>query len=98
VARSEAHVTPSVLRWARESIGYGREESAKRIGTTPERLGLAEAGEGFLTLRQAEKAADVYEQPLALLFSPEPPTDPEQEAQLRQLPDAPPPLGRPKWC
>jgi Zn-dependent peptidase ImmA (M78 family) len=91
VARTEAHVTPAVLRWARVSIGYDLEQASKKIGTTVGRLAQAEAGEAYLTLRQAEKAADAFQQPLALLFSPEPPTEAPQEAQLRQLPDAPPP-------
>jgi Zn-dependent peptidase ImmA (M78 family) len=91
VARLEAYVTPAVLRWARESIGYGLEDAAKKVGTTPSKLEQAEVGEAYLTLRQAEKAADAYQQPLALLFSPEPPPEPPQEAQFRQLRDAPPP-------
>jgi len=47
----------------------------------------------LLTLRQAEKAADAYERPLAALFLPEPPREIPQEAQFRTLPDAP----RPPW-
>jgi len=96
VARTEAHLTPAVLRWARESIGYDLENAAKKIGTTIDKLAQAEVGAAYLTLRQAEKAADVYQQPLALLFSPEPPVEPPQEAQFRQLPDAPTPPWPPE--
>lgn len=96
MARTEAHVTPAVLRWARESIGYDVEGAAKKIGTTADKLSRAELGSAYLTLRQAEKAADTYHQPLALLFSPEPPVEQPQEAQLRQLPDAPPPPWPPE--
>jgi Zn-dependent peptidase ImmA (M78 family) len=88
---TEAHVTPVVLRWARESIGYTLEEAAARINVKPEKLEAAEAGEALLTLRQAERAADVYERPLAALFMPEPPDEEPQEAQFRRLPGAPAP-------
>jgi Zn-dependent peptidase ImmA (M78 family) len=54
-------------------------------------LDMAEQGVDYLTLRQAEKAADVYERPLAALFLPEPPREPPQEAQFRRLPGAPAP-------
>lgn len=96
MARTEAHLTPEVLLWARESIGYDLEEAARKIGTTAGKLHQAEVGEAYLTLRQAEKAADTYQQPLALLFSPQVPSEPAQEAQLRQLPDAPPPPWPPE--
>jgi Zn-dependent peptidase ImmA (M78 family)/transcriptional regulator with XRE-family HTH domain len=94
--RTLAHVTPQVLRWARESIGYEVDEAARRIGVTPEKLEGAEAGDLMLTLRQAEKAADVYNRPLAALFLPEPPREEPQEAQFRRLPGAPAPPWPPE--
>lgn len=89
--RSTVEVTPSVLRWARESSGYDLEEAAKRIGANPEKLAAAEAGVVQLTLRQAENAADTYDRPLAVLFMDSPPPEEPQSAQFRQLPDAPAP-------
>jgi Zn-dependent peptidase ImmA (M78 family) len=86
-----AHVTPSALQWARESIGFDLEEAAARIKVTPERLEQAESGEWRLTLRQAEAAARLYERPLAALFLPEPPREEPTEAQFRRLPGAPEP-------
>jgi Zn-dependent peptidase ImmA (M78 family) len=86
-----AHVTPEVLRWARESVGYDVGDAAARIKLKPEQLELAERGEKKLTLRQAERAADVYERPLAVFFLPEPPHEDPQEAQFRRLPGAPAP-------
>jgi Zn-dependent peptidase ImmA (M78 family)/transcriptional regulator with XRE-family HTH domain len=86
-----AHLEPSVLRWARESFGLSVEEAAARLKTKPERLERAERGEGTLTMRQAEKAAQVYERPLAALFAPEPPQEEPQDAQFRRLPGAPEP-------
>ena len=91
-----AHVTPEVLRWARQSIGYEVEDAAARIGVKPEKLEGAETGDLMLTLRQAEKAAAVYERPLAALFLPEPPREEPQEAQFRRLPGAPAPPWPPE--
>jgi Zn-dependent peptidase ImmA (M78 family)/DNA-binding XRE family transcriptional regulator len=86
-----AVVTPSALRWARESIGYGLEEAAQRIGVSAEKLAAAERGDDYLTLRQAEEAARRYERPLAALFVSEPPVEEPPEAQFRRLPGAPAP-------
>lgn len=86
-----AFVTPSALRWARESIGYELEEAAERIGVRPEKLAAAERGDAYLTLRQAEEAARRYERPLAALFVSEPPVEEPPEAQFRRLPGAPAP-------
>jgi Zn-dependent peptidase ImmA (M78 family) len=91
-----AHVTPDVLRWARESIGYPLEEAARRIGVRSEKLERAEQGEEVLTLRQAEKAAHVYDRPLAALFLPAPPVEEAQETQYRRLPGAPEPPWPPE--
>jgi len=35
----------AALRWTRESIGYGLEEAADRIGISAEKLAAAERGE-----------------------------------------------------
>jgi Zn-dependent peptidase ImmA (M78 family) len=90
-ASPPAYVKPEILRWARESIGYALEDAAGKIGVRTEKLALAEQGEQLLTIRQAEKAAHVYERPLAALFLPAPPPEEPQEAQFRRLPGAPDP-------
>jgi Zn-dependent peptidase ImmA (M78 family)/transcriptional regulator with XRE-family HTH domain len=91
MASPPAHLEPDVLRWARESFGLSLEDAAAKLGTKPERLGDAERGNANLTLRQAERAAKVYERPLALLFAPAPPEEEPQDAQFRRLPGAPEP-------
>lgn len=96
MASTRAYVTPEVLRWARESIGYEVGDAAARIGVKPEKLEGAESGDLMLTLRQAEKAAALYQRPLAALFLPEPPTEEPQEAQFRRLPGAPEPPWPPE--
>ena len=87
---------PEILRWARESIGYGLEDAAEKIGVRVNKLASAEQGEQFLTIRQAEKAAHVYERPLAALFLPAPPQEEAQDAQFRRLPGAPEPPWPPE--
>jgi Zn-dependent peptidase ImmA (M78 family) len=91
VSSTLAYVTPPVLRWARESIGYAVEDAAERIRVKPEKLQGAEKGDLYLTLRQAERAAEVYHRPLAVLFMVEPPVEEPNEAQFRRLRDAPEP-------
>jgi Zn-dependent peptidase ImmA (M78 family)/transcriptional regulator with XRE-family HTH domain len=86
-----AYVTPQVLRWARESLGLELEEAATLIKVPVERLTKAEAGEGHLTLRQAERAAKVYDRNLAMLFLANPPEEEPQDALFRRLPGAPAP-------
>lgn len=91
-----AYVTPAVLRWARESVGYPLETAAQKIGVRPEKLEAAEAGEANITLRQAEKAAKVYDRPLAALFLPQAPAEEPQEQQFRRLPGSPEPPWPPE--
>jgi Zn-dependent peptidase ImmA (M78 family)/transcriptional regulator with XRE-family HTH domain len=93
---TSAYLTPEVLRWARESLGYSIEAAAHRIGVRPEKLEAAEDGEEHITLRQAEKAAKVYDRPLAALFLPEPPVEEPQEQQFRRLPGSPEPPWPPE--
>jgi Zn-dependent peptidase ImmA (M78 family) len=87
---TRAHLTPAALQWARELVGFDVAEAAARVGVREERLREAERGEWQLTLRQAEAAARLYEQPLAALFLPTPPSVEPLEAQFRRLPGAPP--------
>ena len=88
-----AHIEPDVLRWARESAGYSVRQAADKIGVEKWYLELVEDGGELMTLRQAEKAADAYERPLAALFLPNAPEEEPQEVQFRRLPGTP----RPPW-
>ncbi|MCY4086705.1 MAG: XRE family transcriptional regulator [Actinomycetia bacterium] len=91
MARSvRAFVNPAVLRWARESTGYGIAESAKRAGIQGDVLEQAESGDHHLTLRQAEALARFYERPFAVLFLKEPPHEEELETRFRRFPGTPP--------
>jgi Zn-dependent peptidase ImmA (M78 family) len=86
---AHAYVTPSALRWARESMGLTIEVAARKVGISAEKLARAERDEEHLTLRQAEAAARAYERPMAALFMREPPVEDPPERQFRRLPDAP---------
>lgn len=89
-----AHIEPDVLRWARESAGYSLRQAADKIGVEKWQLELVEDGGELLTLREAERAAEIYERPLAALFLPTAPAEEPQEVQFRRLPGTPePPWG-----
>lgn len=87
-----ATVTPSVLRWARESAGFALDVAAKRIGVEPAKLSAAEDGSSLLTFPQLRKAAGVFKRPLAVFFLNEPPTVEIPVADFRRVPEA---LGTP---
>ena len=87
-----ATVTPSVLKWARESAGLALDVAAKRIGVEPARLSAAEDGSGLLTFPQLRKAASVFKRPLAVFFLNAPPSTESPVADFRRVPEA---LGAP---
>lgn len=84
-----APITPSVLKWARESIGAPLELSAKRAGVTVDRVEAWEAGESEPTVAKLRDLAKLYQRPLALFFLAEPPTDFEVLRDFRRLPGQP---------
>ncbi|HJX51454.1 MAG TPA: helix-turn-helix transcriptional regulator [Polyangia bacterium] len=68
-------VEPSVLVWARKSIGLDEARAAKKIGVVPGTLHKWETRETAPTLRQLRKAAAAYKRPLAVLLLSEPAKD-----------------------
>ncbi|MCP4218208.1 MAG: helix-turn-helix transcriptional regulator [bacterium] len=81
-------VTPSVLKWARESAGMDIPEVAHKMKKTVETIALWETGEAAPTYIQLEKLAyQVYKRPLALFFFPEPPKEETPRQAFRTLPD-----------
>jgi transcriptional regulator with XRE-family HTH domain len=77
---TRAYVTPDALRWARETSGLSIEDAAQRADVSAEAVAAAEAGEDYLTFRQAERLADAYERPVAALFAPNVPHEEPPEA------------------
>jgi Zn-dependent peptidase ImmA (M78 family) len=80
-------IEPSILAWARESIGLSREEAAKQIGIYPLDLRFWEEGVGGPTLPQLQSMSEAYDRPLAAFFLSEPPVDSDSIPDFRQLPE-----------
>jgi len=70
-----AHITPIVLKWARESARISIESAASKVSVSPERLAYWEEGKSMPTIRQAQELAKIYRRPLALFFLPDIPND-----------------------
>ncbi|MEP7256155.1 MAG: ImmA/IrrE family metallo-endopeptidase [Ferruginibacter sp.] len=72
----KAFITPSVLKWARESARMSEETAANKASVTIDKL--KEWEEGIIsqpTIRQAQILAKAYKRPFALFFLPEIPRD-----------------------
>lgn len=82
-----APVTPSVLKWARESIGASLDLAAQRAGVSVERVAAWEAGEAEPTVAKLRALAKLYQRPLAVFFLPQPPLDFDALRDFRKLPD-----------
>lgn len=89
MARSiPALVEPSVLRWARETVGLIPLAAARKIGVPDGRVDEWENGTAQPTIAQLRKAAEVYRRPLGVFFLPEPPLDFDTMRDFRRHIDA----------
>mgnify|MGYP000219495595 CR=1 FL=1 len=68
MTRVEAPANIGVLVWARETLGFDMDRAAKAAGVSPEKVKEWESGTSKPTLRQLEKLADLYRQPLISFF------------------------------
>ena len=85
----EVSITPEVLSWARESIGYSIDDIVEKLKSkkvTAATVTAWERGSEQPTYTQLEKLADTYKRPIALFFLPKPPEEEELSAKLRSLP------------
>jgi len=74
-------ISPTVLTWARESMGYSQEEAAHKGSLKEHQVRDWEEGKGNPTYAQLETLAySVYKRPLAIFFRSTPP----QEASIQQ--------------
>jgi len=81
-------ITPSVLKWARESANMTMADVAARLKKNIELVDSWENGNDAPTYAQLETLAyEVYKRPLALFFMPTPPEEPGPRAEFRSLPD-----------
>lgn len=71
----KAYITPSVLKWARESARMTEETAAAKVSVTVDKLKEWEAGTNHPTIRQAQTLAKAYKRPFALFFLPDVPHD-----------------------
>jgi Zn-dependent peptidase ImmA (M78 family)/DNA-binding XRE family transcriptional regulator len=72
---TKAHITPEVLRWARERVRQSPADVAEHLDVYVEAVKQWEAGSTLPTLRQAQRLADWLRIPLGYLFLPGPPTE-----------------------
>lgn len=68
-----ALVEPSMLRWARETVGLSTLAAARRIKVPDDRVDAWETGTAQPTVAQLRVAAKVYKRSLGVFFLPEPP-------------------------
>ena len=80
---------PSVMRWARQTIGLSVHEVAAKLKRPVEEVEAWESGAGAPNYVQLEKLAyKIYKRPLAVFFLPNPPEEISPEREFRTLPNA----------
>lgn len=87
---SDLGVQPSVLRWARESMGLSIEDVALKLKRSTEEVRAWEAPDGpSPTYAQLENLAyKVFKRPLAVFFLPAPPDEASPRREFRSLPES----------
>ena len=83
MAADKMPITPEVITWARERLGYKIEDLAKKSYFA--RIADWESGNLKPTYRELEKLADKLKLPVAVFFFPEPPDFPPIERSFRTL-------------
>jgi len=80
-------IKPSILIWARESLGLTVAEVAAKFDKDRDVVQQWENGKTSPTLAQLEKLAySIYKRPLAVFFLPEPPKESTPKEDFRTLP------------
>lgn len=83
MAADKMPITPEVVTWARERLGYSIDELA--LKTSFGKIAEWESGQFQPTYRELEKLADKLKVPVAVFFFPEPPNFPPIEETFRTL-------------
>lgn len=79
-------VSPSILLWARTSIGYSVEEAAQKANVKPQKILDWEKGASMPTYVQLENLAyTVYKRPLAVFFKKSPPIEEPINKDFRNI-------------
>ncbi len=79
-------VNPEVIKWARETAGYSKEETAKKLKLSEKDYEKLEKGEQAPTFRQLKLLANLFKRPLSVFFLPSPPEEPPILSSFRILP------------
>jgi Zn-dependent peptidase ImmA (M78 family) len=82
----EVSIAPSVLKWARVSLGKSIDEVAKRLDISGSVVENWETGDKQPTLKQLRELTTFYKRPLAAFFLAEPPQEPPFPVDFRTLP------------
>lgn len=81
-------IEPSILVWARETLGMSIAEVANKLDKDRETVRQWEIGKTTPSLAQLEKLAyTIYKRPLAVFFLPKPPKESTAKQDFRTLPD-----------
>jgi Zn-dependent peptidase ImmA (M78 family) len=82
-------VQPTVMRWARETIGMSLDDVAASLKRPVEEIEAWELGSSAPSYPQLEKLAyQIYKRPLAVFFLPSPPEEATPTREFRSLPYA----------
>jgi len=82
-------IVPSLLVWARKSIGLSVSDVANQLGRTITEIESWESGASAPSYPQLEKLAyQIYKRPLAIFFLPSPPEEITPSKEFRTLPDS----------
>ncbi len=76
-------VNPRVMRWARESVGIGRQEAADRLSVNVALVEAWEDGAEHPTFASQRELSTFYRRPMAALLLTELPKDPPAPADFR---------------
>ncbi|WP_396432828.1 multiprotein-bridging factor 1 family protein [Limnohabitans sp.] len=68
MATPQAHINPSMLRWARGRVGIDLQTAAKAAHVKPEQLERWEMGDGLPTFKQAQNVAHALHAPFGFSF------------------------------
>jgi len=89
-SKIEAPATPSVLQWARETLGFNLMEAAQKARVKHNLLASWESGEQKPTIAQLRRLSETYKRPLATFFLPAAPQDSRPPKDFRRLSETEP--------
>lgn len=80
----KAYITPTILKWARESARMTEEVAASKASVSIDKLKAWENGISQPTINQAKTLVKAYKRPFALFFLPEIPRDFQPPQDIRR--------------